>query len=77
MSHILCHVSHVTCNLSPATCHLSQPPTATATYPPPANSPTMHSKPVHKDRTQKPQKMSNVFPRKKWFLVLKLLQYAL
>ncbi len=35
MSHVTCHMSHVTCHLSPM-------PTATATDPPPANSPTMH-----------------------------------
>ena len=37
------YMSHVTCQLSPATGHMSLTPTATATDPPPANSPTMHS----------------------------------
>ena len=35
--------------ISPVTSHLSQTPTAAATDPPPANSPTMHSRLVCKD----------------------------
>ena len=39
VSCVTCHVSPVTCHLSPITCHLSLTPTATATDPPPTNSP--------------------------------------
>ena len=35
------------------TCHLSLTPTGSATDPPPANSPTMQSRLVHQERTQK------------------------
>ena len=56
MSCVTCHLSPVTSNLSPVTCHLSPTtwhmsltPTTTATDPSPANSPTMHSRMVHKD----------------------------
>ena len=38
------------CQLSPVTCHISPTPTVTATDPPPANSPTLHSRMVHQDR---------------------------
>ena len=49
MSIVTCHLSRVICHQSPVTCHLSLTPTAAATDPPPANSPTMHSRPVGKD----------------------------
>ena len=39
VSHDTCHMSHVMCHLSPIICHLSLTPTATATNPPPSNSP--------------------------------------
>ena len=45
--------SCVVCHMSPVSCHLSLTPTVTATDPPPANSPTMHSSLVCKDQ-QKP-----------------------
>ena len=51
---VTCHVSHVTGHMSPVTFPLS--PTATATDPPLANSPTMQSRLVHQDRTQKRKK---------------------
>ena len=55
VSCVLCHVSCscVTCCVSPVTCHLSLMRTSTATDPPPANSPTMHSTLFAK--TQKPR----------------------
>ena len=52
MSPVTCHMSCVTCFLSPVTCHMSLTQTATATDPPPANSPLFHSKLVCK--TKKP-----------------------
>ena len=45
----MCHVSHFPVHLLHVNCHLSLTPTATATDPPPANSPTMHSWLVFKD----------------------------
>ena len=72
-SHVMCRMSHVTCNMcsvmshascvktchvSRVLCHLSQTPTATATDPPTANSPIMHSRLVLKDpKTQKNAKL--------------------
>ena len=57
MSHTTCNVSctmypvtHVAFCRSPVICHLSLMPKATATDPPPANSPTMHSRMVGKDQ---------------------------
>ena len=44
VSGVKCHVSCATCRVSYVTCHLSLTPTAKATDPPPAISPTMHSK---------------------------------
>ena len=38
------------CNLPHVAFHMSLTPTATATDPPPANSPTIHSRMVHKDQ---------------------------
>ena len=50
VSGVMCHdVSYVTWLVSPVTCHLSLTLTATATDPPPANSPSMYSKLVRKD----------------------------
>ena len=37
--------------MSRVTCHMSLTPTATAIHPPPANSPTMHSRLFQKDPT--------------------------
>ena len=48
VSVVRCQVSHVMCHVSRATCHMSLTPTATDTYPSPANSPTMHSRMVQK-----------------------------
>ena len=45
MAGITCHVSDVMCRVSPVKCHLSNV-TATATDPPPAIFPTMHSRMV-------------------------------
>ena len=56
LSLVTCHLSPVTCYLLPVTCHMSPMPTATAKYPPPANSPTMYSRLVHQDRTKTPKK---------------------
>ena len=49
MSFVTCHMSHVTWQMSPVACHLSITPTVTATDPPPAYSPTMHSRLILKD----------------------------
>ena len=53
VSCVTCHVSCVTCHMSHIPCHLSPftilTPTATTTDPPPANSPAMHNRLVHKD----------------------------
>ena len=57
MSCVRCHVSGVTRHVSPLTCHLWITPTATATDPPNANSPIMHSRLVCKEpKTKKIQK---------------------
>ena len=65
MAHIMCHVSCVMCHMSCVMCqvlrviyHLSLTQTVTATDPPPANSPIMRSRQVHKD-TQKQNKNVN------------------
>ena len=46
----MCHMFRATCCMSPVTYNLSLMPTATATFHPPANSPTMHSRLVCKDQ---------------------------
>ena len=43
------------CQLSLVTCHICPNPTATATNPPPANSPTLHSRMAHQDRNPRPK----------------------
>ena len=48
-SGVTCHVSYITCHLSHVTCYMFLTPTATATDPFPANSPTLHSITVCKD----------------------------
>ena len=58
----MCHVSSVTCHLSPMAI-------ATATDPPPANSPTMHSRLVHQDRTKNNETKSKP---KKWLKPFKI-----
>ena len=60
---------------------MSPTPTATARDPPPDNSLTIHSRMVHKDRTQKPKKYKKLkkmltLPRKMRFLVLQFKQCA-
>ena len=57
VSHVTCHVSFATYHhhLSHVTCHMSLMPTATVTDPPPANSPTMHCKPINE--LQRPKNM--------------------
>ena len=57
VSGVRCQVSHVLNCLSPVTCHMPLMPTATATDPTPANSPTKHSRLVRKDR----EKLNNFF----------------
>ena len=44
LSLVACFVTLVTCHQSCVSCNLSSMPTATATDPPPANSPTMHNR---------------------------------
>ena len=62
--------SPVTCHLSLSPVHLSPTPTARATNPPPAKSPTMNSRLVQQDRTPIHTKMSThkkiieTFPKK-------------
>ena len=51
VSHVTCLVSCVICCVSRVTCHLSLTPTATATDPPPASYPIMHSRLFHKKKT--------------------------
>ena len=54
MSRVPCHLSCVMCHMSPATCHLSPTPSrATASDPPTANSPILHSMLVCRERTKK------------------------
>ena len=60
VSCVMCHVSYVACRVSSVTCHLSQTQTATATDPPPANSPFVQSRLVHKD----PQIQKNIENKK-------------
>ena len=66
-------------HFSPFTCHLSPTPTATSTYPPPANSPIMHCKMVCQKRKQRnilnPKKLSK--PSQKGILNLQFYRYAL
>ena len=52
MSSVMCQVSHVTCHVSRVACHLSLTPTAKATDPCPASSPTVHSRLVCTDPTK-------------------------
>ena len=57
MLFVTCYVSHVTCHSLSVTFHLSLTPTAVATKPPSANSPTMHTRFVRQD----PQKQRKKF----------------
>ena len=75
VSCVMFHVSNVTSQMSNVTCHLSPAPTATATDPPPDNYPTMHSRLVHQDRTQKPKHISK--PKKSLKLWKKGLGFAI
>ena len=60
VSHVTCHVSCVMCHMAHVTCHLSLTPTATATEPPPAYSPIMHSRLVCKEpKTKKKLQRAN------------------
>ena len=77
LSPVICHPSPVTFQLSAVICHLSPTATATATDPPPANSPTMNSRLVcQKLKPKNPtclqnQKYCVKLPKqKKGFLVL-------
>ena len=54
ISRITCHVSREPYHVNRVTCHLSLTPTATATDPPHANFPFMHSRLVSKDPTSVP-----------------------
>ena len=69
MSRVTYHMSHVACHLSPVICHLSLAPTATATDPPPANSPIIHSRLARKiqkrERFSKRQKSLKMKRRRK------------
>ena len=65
---VMCHMSHVTCHMSHVTFSLSPMLRATATGPPLANFPTMHSKLVHQDRTQNPKNsLLRPYSRAQWF----------
>ena len=48
-SYVRCHMSHVRWHMSRVTCRMSLTPKAKALDPPPANSPTIHIRMVHKD----------------------------
>ena len=61
--HVMCHISCVKCcvsyvmyHLSPVTCHLSLTTKTKAIDPPPANSPTMHSRLVCKEKKERKNK---------------------
>ena len=70
--------SPVTCHLSLSPVHLSPTPTARATNPPPAKSPTMNSRLVQQDRSSvtEPQKPKHVKP-KKWCTPNKKFSYVI
>ena len=54
VSYVMCHMSSVICHLSSVTCHLSPTPTARAKEHPLVKwTPTMHSRLVHQDNTNK------------------------
>ena len=69
-------MAYVTCHMYCVTCHMSLTSTApTAKDPPPANSPTMHSRLVLQDKTKNPKKVKtqNFFKTlKNCFLVLQI-----
>ena len=65
MSGVMCQASRVTCHKSCVACHLSLLPTATATDPPPADSPTMHNRLVLKDQTTQTIKNSKSHQNRK------------
>ena len=44
VGNVMCYMSGVRCSVLRVTCHLSLKPTATATDPPSAKSPNMHSR---------------------------------
>ena len=58
---VVSHMSCATCHVSNVACHLSLTPTATATDPHPANSPSMHSRLVCKDPKKSQDKNHSVF----------------
>ena len=66
---IICHMSGVACCVLRVTCHLSITPTATATDPPPANSPIMHSRLVAKTPPKKNANYKKLSKRQKKYLV--------
>ena len=49
------HMSCVTCLMKPIISPMSTSPTATDTHPPSANSPTLHRRLGHQDRTKTPK----------------------
>ena len=59
----MAHVSIITSQMPSVTFHLSPMPTATAKDPPPADSPTMHSRLVHQESTLKPEEEENSKPK--------------
>ena len=60
MSFVRCHMSCVMCRMSPVTCHMSLTPTATATDPTPANSPTVLSRMLLRQKcTTSPRKKTH------------------
>ena len=58
MQRVMRHVSYAMCHVSCVLCQMSLRPTAPATDPPHAKSPTMHFRLILKDQTNK----SFVFP---------------
>ena len=50
LSSVMCHLSPVMCRVSPVICHMLITSTAIAMDHPPANSPTIHSRVVNRDK---------------------------
>ena len=75
VSQVMCHVLHVMCRESPVTCHMSLTPTATATDPPTAKSPTMQNRLVCKDpKTRKKFNMQKIIKTAKTQKCLEVFQ---
>ena len=80
-THIYYKLQNCRCHISRVACHMSLTSTATATDPPPSNSPTMHSMLVHKDpkslKISKPKTIIETDKKKHSLEVCQYQQYAL